>query len=167
MSRSPALSYIPSSDALAALIATAAVLLVITIIKGIHTRRFIFASLLASGLIFETVLYSGLLVLRNSPQSAAGVVAVLLGSSIGPLFVVGALCVSLPCIMSAREETWFIRGRKWLVEPADLARGLCALVTISGLLNIIGTVKGVQVMVSQSISFMVGTNANNEPRTFP
>jgi hypothetical protein len=116
------------------LLALFALLIPTALAMGIKYRSSGFATAIATGLVLEAVGYIGRLLLHKNPNSRTDFVLFLVGTTLGPTCICGAMFSVIPRIIAVYGEGY----RTW--RPARYLLLFSALVTVSFVLELAGSV---------------------------
>ncbi|KAI0601495.1 RTA1 like protein-domain-containing protein [Biscogniauxia sp. FL1348] len=128
------LTYEPSLAGNAVLLALFVVLIPISLFLGIKYRSSVFATAVATGLALETMGYIGRVLLHSNPNSRGDFIVFLLGTTLGPTCICGAMFLIMPRIVAVYGEEF----RSW--RPVWYLFLFYALTIISLVLELTGAI---------------------------
>lgn len=124
----------PSLAGNAVLLALFAILIPIALLLGIRYRSLGFAIPLAGGLALEVVGYIGRLLLRSDLSSRTDFAVFLVGTTLGPTCICGAMFLIVPRVVAVYGDEY----RSW--RPVWYLLLLCLLTVVSLVLELAGAV---------------------------
>ncbi|KAI3318036.1 hypothetical protein HD806DRAFT_354402 [Xylariaceae sp. AK1471] len=128
------LTHPPTLVGNAVLLALFAILIPIALALGIKYRSSGFAAAIATGLALEVAGYIGRLLLHNNPNNGTDFAVFLVGTTLGPTCICGAIFLVVPRIVAVYGEEY----RTW--RPAWYLLLFSALTTVSFILELAGSV---------------------------
>ncbi|KAI1502621.1 RTA1 like protein-domain-containing protein [Biscogniauxia marginata] len=128
------LAYEPSLAGNAILLALFAIFVPITLVLGIKYKSYVFATVVATGLALEAMGYIGRVLLHSSPNSRGDFVVFLLGTTLGPTCICGAMFLIMPRLVAIYGEEF----RSW--RPVWYLFLFYVLTTLALVLELAGAV---------------------------